>query len=80
MRLDRVPEDDWLEAEDQHTPTYSYTLDEYATASEDEADDYSRKSVPIWLSLCLVIAYIVWGAFIFQVSVRFIRPHWTYCY
>ena len=57
MRLDRVPENDWVEE--------AYYYDEYM--SEDDADDYSQKSVPIWLSLCLVIAYIVWGAFIFQV-------------
>lgn len=33
---------------------------------EDLAEDYSQRNVPIWLSLCLVIAYIVMGAFIFQ--------------
>ena len=59
--LDRVPENDWVEE--------SYYYDEYM--SEDDADDYSQKSVPIWLSLCLVIAYIVWGAFIFQVGWKF---------
>ena len=36
--------------------------------SEEENEDYSTKPVPIWLSVCLVIAYIVGGAFIFQVS------------
>jgi len=39
----------------------------YDELSEDEEDDYTRKSVPIWLSLLLVVAYIVWGAYIFRV-------------
>jgi hypothetical protein len=56
-RLDRVPEDEWIE---------DYYED---YVSEDEAEDYSTKPVPIWLSVCLVIAYIIGGAFIFQVSV-----------
>ena len=34
--------------------------------SEDEGDDYSRKPVPILLSIILVIAYIIGGAFLFQ--------------
>lgn len=59
VRLDRVPEDDWLAAD-------PYYYDDYY--SEDEQDDYSRKSVPIWLSLLLVVAYIVWGSYIFRVS------------
>ncbi|XP_059090405.1 uncharacterized protein LOC131886165 isoform X1 [Tigriopus californicus] len=57
VRLDRVPEDDWLAAD-------PYYYDDYY--SEDEQDDYSRKSVPIWLSLLLVVAYIVWGSYIFR--------------
>ncbi len=36
--------------------------------SDDDVDHYSRKSVPIWLALSLVVAYIVWGSFIFRVS------------
>lgn len=59
MRLGRVPEDEWA-------AEASYYYDDYV--SEDETDDYSRKSVPIWLSICLVVAYIVWGAFIFKAS------------
>ena len=54
-RLDRVPEDEWIE---------DYYED---YVSEDEMEDYSTKPVPIWLSVCLVIAYIIGGAFIFQV-------------
>eukprot|EP00095_Tigriopus_kingsejongensis_P012240 maker-scaffold87_size395581-snap-gene-1.14 protein:Tk12240 transcript:maker-scaffold87_size395581-snap-gene-1.14-mRNA-1 annotation:"AGAP004717-PC" len=57
VRLDRVPEDDWLGGD-------PYYYDDYC--SEDEQDDYSRKSVPIWLSLLLVVAYIVWGSYIFR--------------
>lgn len=40
--------------------------DDYA--SEDEPEDFSTKPVPIWLSICLVIGYIVGGAFLFKVS------------
>lgn len=59
MRLGRVPEDEWVE-----DPYYfeDYEYEEY----EDEMDDYSTKSVPIWLSICLVIGYILGGAFLFQ--------------
>ena len=57
-RLDRVPEDEWIVPEDYY--------EDYV--SEEENEDYSTKPVPIWLSVCLVIAYIVGGAFIFQVS------------
>ena len=39
--------------------------DDYA--SEDEPEDFSTKPVPIWLSICLVIGYIVGGAFLFKV-------------
>ena len=35
--------------------------------SEDEVEDYSTKPVPIWLSICLVIGYIIGGAKLFQV-------------
>lgn len=38
----------------------------YYEESEDELDDYSRKPVPILLSILLVIVYIVGGAFLFQ--------------
>ena len=70
LRLDRVPEDDWMHDEGP-AATETYYYEDYGGGgiSDDEMDDYSRKSVPIWLSLCLVIAYIVWGAFIFQVRV-----------
>ncbi len=72
MRLHRVPEDDW-----QHPPPLpppppppdaipAFYYDDYL--SDEDIDDYSRKNVPIWLSLCLVVAYIVWGAFIFKVN------------
>ena len=55
-RLDRVPEDEWIE---------DYYED---YVSEDDVEDYSTKPVPIWLSVCLVVAYIIGGAFIFQVG------------
>ena len=38
---------------------------------KDLTEDYSQRNVPIWLALSLVIAYIVGGAFIFQVQNRF---------
>lgn len=60
LRLAEVPEDVW--SEDAVSYYYDYP-------SDDEVDEYSTKPVPIWLSLCLVIAYIVWGAFIFQVLI-----------
>jgi len=45
----------------------SYYEDEYYyDESEDDIDDYSRKPVPILLSILLVIVYIVGGAFLFQ--------------
>ncbi len=65
LRLDRVPEDDWMQHEEDEVAAATYYYDDYPS---DDEDDYSRKSVPIWLSLCLVIAYIVWGAFIFKVG------------
>ena len=37
---------------------------------QDLTEDYSQRNVPIWLALSLVIAYIVGGAFIFQVQSR----------
>merc|ERR1712037_520339 len=44
----------------------SYYEDEYYyDESEDDIDDYSRKPVPILLSILLVIIYIVGGAFPF---------------
>ena len=33
-------------------------------------EDFSTKPVPIWLSIFLVIGYIVGGAFLFQVQLR----------
>lgn len=55
----RVPEDEWTIIDDYY--------DDYV--SEDEMEDYSTKPVPIWLSICLVIGYIVGGAFLFQVRI-----------
>ena len=55
----RVGEDNWQD--DQ-----SYYEEYYYDESEDEGDDYSRKPVPILLSIILVIAYIIGGAFLFQ--------------
>ena len=52
----RVPEDEWMSIMD---------YDDYT--SEDEVEDYSTKPVPIWLSICLVIGYIIGGAKLFQV-------------
>ena len=57
------PEGEWLDPE-----PHDYYYDDFGVSDdEDLMDDYSTKNVPIWLSLCLVVAYIVWGAFIFQV-------------
>ena len=56
--ISRVGEDEWTIIEDYY--------DDYV--SEDEVEDYSTKPVPIWLSICLVIGYIVGGAFLFQVK------------
>ena len=68
-RLDRVPEDDdWMEG--------PYYYEDYM--SDEEIDDYSTKSVPIWLSLLLVVLYIVWGAFIFQVRDNY--RYYTVCF
>ena len=50
------------------TKNLAWLEKKYFIFSDDEPDEYSTKPVPIWLSLCLVVAYIVWGAFIFQVS------------
>ncbi len=72
LRLHRVPEDGAAAAAGgwspppMHHETFYY--DDFA--SEDEEEDYSRKNVPIWLCLCVVIAYIVWGAFIFRVTFK----------
>jgi hypothetical protein len=57
----------------------SYYYDDYV--SEDEIEDYSTKPVPIWLSICLVIGYIVGGAFLFQVlhDIRHRFPGWIVC-
>ena len=43
-----------------------YEEEYYYDESEDDIDDYSRKPVPILLSILLVIIYIVGGAFLFQ--------------
>ncbi len=48
------------------TRSYIKEADFLSDGEDDLADDYSQRNVPIWLSLLLVIAYIVWGAFIFQ--------------
>ena len=53
----RVPQDEWTIVDDYY--------DDYV--SEDEVEDFSTKPVPIWLSIFLVIGYIVGGAFLFQV-------------
>jgi len=59
QRVARLPDENWMD--DQ-----SYYEEYYYDESEDEADDYSRKPVPILLSIILVIAYIIGGAFLFQ--------------
>ena len=59
QRVARLPDDGWMD--DQ-----SYYEDFYYEESEDEGDDYSKKPVPILLSIILVIAYIIGGAFLFQ--------------
>lgn len=44
-----------------------YEVEYYYDESDEEADiDYSRKPVPILLSIILVVTYIVGGAFLFQ--------------
>ena len=44
-----------------------YEVEYYYDESDDDADiDYSRKPVPILLSIVLVVAYIIGGAFLFQ--------------
>ena len=43
--------------------------------SEDEVEDYSTKPVPIWLSICLVIGYIIGGAKLFQVPIYYTVSH-----
>ncbi|CAB4058143.1 unnamed protein product [Lepeophtheirus salmonis] len=59
--LGRVPEDDWMSiTADPFLEEYEFILE------EEDFDDYSRKPVPIWLSICLVIAYILFGAYIFK--------------
>ena len=63
--ISRVGEDEWTIIEDYY--------DDYV--SEDEVEDYSTKPVPIWLSICLVIGYIVGGAFLFQVKL-FVKLIW----
>jgi len=59
QRVARLPEDNWMD--DQ-----SYYEEYYYDESEDDGDDYSRKPVPILLSIILVVAYIIGGAFLFQ--------------
>ena len=44
----------------------SYYEEYYYDESKDDGDDYSRKPVPILLSIILVITYIIGGAFLFQ--------------
>ena len=44
----------------------SYYEEYYYDESEDDGDDYSRKPVPILLSIILVVTYIIGGAFLFQ--------------
>ena len=56
----RVPEDEWTIIDDYY--------DDYV--SEEEMEDFSTKPVPIWLSIFLVIGYIVGGAFLFQVGIH----------
>ncbi len=91
LRLHRVPEDhDWVPPPPppNHAgpaPPPHFYYDDYFS-DDDLGDDYSRKNVPIWLSLLLVVAYIVWGAFIFQVKCQYQSAttnitlwHWYYC-
>ena len=59
QRLNRVPEDEWIED--------PYFYEDYI--SEDEIEDYSTKPVPIWLSILLVLIYIGFGAYIFRVRI-----------
>ena len=60
LTIFRVPEDEWTIIDDYY--------DDYV--SEEEMEDFSTKPVPIWLSIFLVIGYIVGGAFLFQVQLR----------
>jgi len=56
-RVARVPD----EYDDQ-----SYYEEFYYADSDDDLDDVSKRPVPILLSILLVVAYIVGGAFLFQ--------------
>ena len=60
LTIFRVPEDEWTIIDDYY--------DDYV--SEEEMEDFSTKPVPIWLSIFLVIGYIVGGAFLFQVGIH----------
>jgi len=57
QRVARIPD----EYDDQ-----SYYEDYYYAESDDDLDDVSKRPVPILLSILLVVAYIVGGAFLFQ--------------
>ena len=53
---------------DSFPPVLSNTVDQeyYYDESEDDLDEVSKRPVPILLSILLVVAYIVGGAFLFQ--------------
>ena len=54
----------------QFSPCYNLLLHDdqeyYYDESEDDLDEVSKRPVPILLSILLVVAYIVGGAFLFQ--------------
>jgi len=56
-----VPEPGWGDDQSYYEDEYYYDETE-----DEDIDDYSRKPVPILLSILLVIVYIVGGAFLFQ--------------
>ena len=59
----RLPQDEWTIVDDYY--------DDYVSDTEVE-EDFSTKPVPIWLSIFLVIGYIVGGAYLFRVCNHFL--------
>ena len=49
-----------------HTRRICIVQEYYYDESEDDLDEVSKRPVPILLSILLVVAYIVGGAFLFQ--------------
>ena len=59
---------DWFQESEWIEDPYYY--EEYISEDDDDAgEDYSTKNVPIWLSILLVVSYIILGAYIFRVRI-----------